>query len=63
VFVVHGGRGIYTVGDEVIVAEPGDVVIVPAGIWHSFRSDENTRLQHVAVFDTGQIDIEIRPTS
>lgn len=63
VFVVHGGRGIYTVGEEVIVAEPGDVVVVPAGIWHSFRSDGDTRLRHVAVFDSGQIDIEIRPTS
>lgn len=63
VFVVHGGRGIYTVGEEVIVAEPGDVVVVPAGIWHSFRSDGETRLRHVAVFDSGQIDIEFRPTS
>jgi mannose-6-phosphate isomerase-like protein (cupin superfamily) len=62
VFIVHGGRGIYMVGEEVIVAEPGDVVVVPAGTWHSFRSDGDTRLQHVAVFDSGHIDIEVRPT-
>jgi quercetin dioxygenase-like cupin family protein len=62
VFVVYGGRGIYTVGEEKIIAEPGDVVVVPAGIWHSFRSEGDTRLQHVAVFDSGQIDIEVRPT-
>jgi quercetin dioxygenase-like cupin family protein len=63
VFVVHGGRGIYTVGDDVIVAEPGDVVVVPPGVWHSFRSDDATRLRHVAVFDCGQVDIESRATS
>jgi quercetin dioxygenase-like cupin family protein len=59
VFVVYEGRGIYTVGEQVIVAEPGDLVIVPANTWHSFRSDGDTRLRHVAVFDSGRIDIEL----
>src|SRR5439155_12103072 len=58
VFVVYEGRGIYSVGGQEIVAEPGDVVIVPANTWHSFQSDGSTRLRHVAVFDSGRIDIE-----
>jgi quercetin dioxygenase-like cupin family protein len=58
---VVGVRGPYRSGDLAIVAEPGDVVVVPAGIWHSFRSDGDTRLRHVAVFDSGDVDIEIRP--
>ena len=59
VFVVYEGRGIYTVGEREIVAVPGDMVVVPANTWHSFRSDGAARLRHVAVFDSGRIDIEI----
>jgi len=62
VFVVYEGRGIYTIGETDIVAEPGDVVIVPANTWHSFRSDGETRLRHLAVFDSGRIDFEIPST-
>ena len=62
-FVVYEGRGVYTVGDAVIVAEAGDVVIVPPHTWHSFRSDGDSRLRHVGVFDTGHVDTEIQSTT
>ena len=59
VFVVYEGRGIYTVGETEIVAEPGDMVVIPPNTWHSFRPDGENRLRHVAVYDTGSVDIEI----
>lgn len=58
-FFVYEGRGTYTVDGQEITAEAGDVVIVPAKAWHSFRSDEHTRLRHVAVFDSGRVDFEV----
>jgi quercetin dioxygenase-like cupin family protein len=58
VFVIVEGRGIYTVGDTEIVAEPGDMVIVPPNTWHSFRPDGDLRLRHVAAYDSGRVDIE-----
>ena len=58
VFVVCEGRGIYTVGENEIVAQPGDVVIVSPNTWHSFRPDGNLRLRHVAAYDSGRVDIE-----
>jgi len=58
VFVVFGGRGIYTVGKAEIVAVAGDMVVVPARTWHSFRADGENSLRHVAVYDGGRVDIE-----
>lgn len=63
VFVVYEGRGVYTIGESVIVAEPGDVVIVPPHTWHSFRSDGDTRLRHVGVFSRGHVDFEVPSTT
>jgi len=59
VFVVYEGRGVYTIEDTEIVAGPGDMVIVPANTWHTFRQDGESRLRHVAVYDTGAVDIEL----
>jgi len=59
VFVVYEGRGVYVVGETEIVAEPGDMVIIPPNTWHSFRPDGDSRLRHVAVYDTGSVDIEL----
>jgi mannose-6-phosphate isomerase-like protein (cupin superfamily) len=59
VFVVYQGRGVYTIEDEEIVAGPGDMVIVPPNTWHTFRQDGESRLRHVAVYDTGTVDIEL----
>ena len=58
VFVVYDGRGIYTVGDAEILALPGDIVVVPPNTWHSFRSDGEQGLRHVAAYDRGDVNIE-----
>jgi mannose-6-phosphate isomerase-like protein (cupin superfamily) len=59
VFVVYEGRGIYTVDETEIVAQPGDMVIIPPHTWHSFRPDDDAGLRHVAVYDAGAVDIEL----
>jgi mannose-6-phosphate isomerase-like protein (cupin superfamily) len=59
VFVVYEGRGIYTVGDTEVIAGPGDMVVVAPGTWHSFRPAGEEPLRHVAVYDSGHIDIEL----
>ena len=49
VFVVHAGEADFTVGDEVVRAGPGQVVIVHAGTPHGFRSvgPENARMVNI----------------
>jgi mannose-6-phosphate isomerase-like protein (cupin superfamily) len=59
VFVVYEGRGVYMIGDSEIVAGPGDMVIIPPNTWHSFRPDGDNCLRHVAVYDSGEVDIEV----
>ena len=62
VFVVYEGRGVYTVGDNDVVAEPGDVVVVPPNTWHSFRADGDATLRHVAAFDSAHVVTEMQAT-
>jgi len=59
VFVVYEGRGVYTVDETEVIAGPGDIVIIPPNTWHSFRPDGDNCLRHVAVYDTGKVDIEL----
>lgn len=51
VFVVQEGRGRFEVGDEVLEAEAGDIVIVPSGAWHAFQSIGDGPLRQVAIHD------------
>src|SRR5215217_2089969 len=37
IMILRGGSGHFTIGDEQFDAEGGDIVIVPAHVWHSFR--------------------------
>lgn len=48
-FVVHGGRGRYTIGDESLEAGAGDVVVVPAGVAHAFVSVGASALRQTSV--------------
>jgi mannose-6-phosphate isomerase-like protein (cupin superfamily) len=47
-FVLEGEVGVQ-VGDEVVYARPGDLVIKPRGVWHAFwnRTDEPARLLEI----------------
>lgn len=37
-FIVRAGRALYTIGDRQIEAGPGQILVVPAGVPHKFRS-------------------------
>lgn len=37
-FIVRAGRALYTIGDEEIEAGAGQILVVPAGVPHKFRS-------------------------
>ena len=48
-FVIHGGRGRYTVDEESLDAGAGDVVVVPAGARHGFVSVGAEALRQTSV--------------
>jgi mannose-6-phosphate isomerase-like protein (cupin superfamily) len=47
-YVLEGEVGVQ-IGDEVLYARPGDLVVKPRGIWHAFwnRTDEPARLLEI----------------
>jgi quercetin dioxygenase-like cupin family protein len=51
VFVVWQGRGVYSVDGVEVLAEPGDVVVVPPNALHGFRVDGDVALRHVGLLD------------
>jgi mannose-6-phosphate isomerase-like protein (cupin superfamily) len=63
IFVVYEGRGRYIVGDTTVIAEPGDLVVVPPDTWHSFGPEGDSPLRHVAVFGADHVDIDVMPTA
>lgn len=52
-FIVHAGEGTYIVGDDVVQAGPGDVVIIPSGVPHRFINNGSEALHHTAVHSSG----------
>ncbi len=58
VFIVYEGRGVYSIGGVDVVAEAGDIVVVPPNTWHSFRADRDAPLRHVAAFDSAHVETE-----
>ncbi len=59
IFIVHAGRGTYTVGDATVEAGPGEVVVLPAGIPHRFVNHGTEPLHHTAVHATGAFVMEV----
>lgn len=57
-FIVHGGRGTYTVGEAVVEAGAGDVVLVPSGVPHCFVNNAQETLYHTAVHAMGKFVVE-----
>jgi quercetin dioxygenase-like cupin family protein len=52
VFIVFEGRGVYTVDGVGVIAEAGDVVVVPSNALHGFRTDGDVPLRHVGLFES-----------
>ena len=51
VFVLHEGTGQFVADDSEIEAHAGDVVIVPAGAWHSFTNPGQNLLRLTAIHE------------
>ena len=45
------GKGEIILGDQVIAFEPGTMVYAPAGVEHSLRSDPDSDLEFLAIFN------------
>ncbi len=56
VFIVHGGRGSYTVGDTTIEAGAGDIVVIPSGVPHRFVNTSQEPLAHTAIHARGKME-------
>jgi mannose-6-phosphate isomerase-like protein (cupin superfamily) len=61
VFVVHEGAGRYEVESQTLDASAGDVVIVPAGAWHSFTNPGPATLRHTAIHESPMRVSDLRP--
>lgn len=57
-FVLHQGTAMYHIGDTSVTAQAGDIVIVPAGVPHSFESIGDAPLLQTAVHATDALAIE-----
>ncbi len=57
-FIVHAGRGTYTVGEEIVEAGAGDVVLIPSGVPHRYANRAQETLHHTAVHATGTFVLE-----
>ncbi len=55
VFVVMGGIARFTVADEQIVVEAGNVVVVPAETPHGFKGEGDDKLRIVSVHPNREV--------
>lgn len=59
-WVIHEGTARFLVDDEEIIAGPGDVVLVEAGIWHGFKSTGDVRLKATCIHSNGRVVQEFK---
>jgi quercetin dioxygenase-like cupin family protein len=59
IFIIHAGRGTYTLGETTVEAGPGEVVIIPANVPHRFANHGEESLHHSAVHATGTFVMEV----
>jgi mannose-6-phosphate isomerase-like protein (cupin superfamily) len=57
-FIIHGGCGTYTVGDAIMEAGPGDVVLIPSGVPHQYVNNGEEILRHTAMHSTATFALE-----
>ncbi|HJQ30299.1 MAG TPA: cupin domain-containing protein [Rubrobacter sp.] len=55
VFVVQEGEAVFTVGDEVIEASGGQIVVAPAGVPHKFVNSGSGPLRQVDIHPSERI--------
>jgi len=58
VFIVREGRATFRLGDDAVEAEPGDVVVAPAGTPHGFTNSGSGQLRLVAVHESPEFVTE-----
>jgi quercetin dioxygenase-like cupin family protein len=58
IFIVHAGQGTYTVGETIVEAAAGDIVVVPSGMPHRFVNNAEETLCHTAVHSSGIFELE-----
>ena len=58
VFLVQEGSLTFTVGDETVVAEAGQIVVVPAGTPHKFVTNGPGRARHLDIHAAGRMSTE-----
>ena len=50
-FIVEAGSATFTVGDETLELQEGEIIVVPAGTPHKFVSGKGFRLVSISPFD------------
>lgn len=60
-FVVHSGRGRYSIGGQSVEAGPGDVVVVPSGLPHGFVAVGTDPLQQTSVHGSPTFEQTVLP--
>src|SRR4051812_46033461 len=56
VFVVHTGKLTFVVGDAVIDATAGQIVVVPVGTPHKFTNTTSDIVQHTDIHTSGKME-------
>ena len=58
VFIVRRGTGLFTVGDEQILATEGQIVVVPPGVPHKFTNPGPDRFEKISIHESGSFSTE-----
>lgn len=55
-FIVRLGRGLFTVGEQQIVAEQGQIVVVPANVPHKFTNPGPGPFEKISIHEAGTFE-------
>lgn len=56
VFVVHDGEIVFTVGDEMIAAVAGQILVVPPGVPHKYVNAGTGQARHIDIHASGRME-------
>ncbi len=54
------GRIAHALGDDEVIMEPGDVIVIPAGTWHNARSMGDEAAEMVICFSSADRQTEFK---